>query len=213
MIFVTISYFSIYSNIYVRIKNYVQFRSERHMLTMNDIVREGHPALREVAKDVSIPPNNEDKQLLVDMLVFIKNSQDDEIARVYELRAGVGLAATQLGVNKRMIATHFADANGKKYSYGLFNPRIISHSVEKAYLTSGEGCLSVDRSIEGYVPRYARITIKATDLEGNEIKLRLRDYAAIVFQHEIDHLIGVMFYDHINKDNPLLAPENAKAID
>ncbi|ASN05907.1 peptide deformylase [Virgibacillus necropolis] len=183
------------------------------MLTMKDIVREGHPALRDVAKDVPIPPTNEEQELLEDMLIFLKNSQDDEIAREYELRAGVGLAATQLGVSKRMIAIHFEDANGKKYSYGLFNPRIVSHSVEKAYLTSGEGCLSVDRSVEGYVPRHARITLKATDLEGNEIKLRLRDYAAIVFQHEVDHLNGVMFYDHINKDNPLLAPDDAKAID
>lgn len=213
MLFVTISYLSIFNSIYVRIKNYVLFRSECHMLTMNDIVREGDPALREVAKDVSIPPTNEETKLLEDMLLFLKNSQDDEIARVYELRAGVGLAATQLGISKRMIAIHFEDANEKKYSYGLFNPKIVSHSVEKAYLTSGEGCLSVDRSVEGYVPRYARITLKATDLEGNEIKLRLRDYAAIVFQHEIDHLNGVMFYDHINKDNPLFAPENAKAID
>lgn len=183
------------------------------MITMNDIVREGHPALRKVADKVTIPPTNEDKSLLEDMLVFLKNSQDDKIARQYELRPGVGLAATQLGINKRMIAVHFDDPNGKKYSYGLFNPRIVSHSVEKAYLSSGEGCLSVDRSVEGFVPRYARITMKATDLEGNEIKLRLRDYAAIVFQHEIDHLNGIMFYDHINKDNPLLAPDNAKAID
>lgn len=183
------------------------------MLTMNDIVREGHPALREIAKDVSIPPTNEDKELLENMLLFLKNSQDDEIARKYELRAGVGLAATQLGVNKRMIAVHFEDARGKEYSYGLFNPKVISHSVENAYLSSGEGCLSVDRNVEGYVPRSARITVKATDLEGNEIKLRLRDYPAMVFQHEIDHLNGVMFYDHINKDNPLLVPENAKAID
>ncbi|ASK63636.1 peptide deformylase [Virgibacillus phasianinus] len=183
------------------------------MLTMNDIVREGHPALREVAKDVSIPPSNEDKELLEDMLAFLKNSQDDEIARVYKLRAGVGLAAPQLGLSKRMIAIHFEDQHGKLYSYGLFNPRIVSHSIEKAYLNSGEGCLSVDRSVEGYVPRYARITLKATDLNGTEIKLRLRDYSAIVFQHEIDHLNGVMFYDHINKDNPFFAPENSKAID
>ncbi|MFZ3579633.1 peptide deformylase [Virgibacillus sp. DJP39] len=182
------------------------------MLTMKDIVREGHPALRKTAMDVANPPSKEEKELLEDMLLFLKNSQDEEIAREYELRAGVGLAATQLGVLKRMLAVHFEDANGKKYSYGLFNPKIVSHSVEKAYLTSGEGCLSVDRSVEGYVPRYARITLKAIDLEGNELKLRLRDYAAIVFQHEIDHLNGVMFYDYIDKNNPLVAPEDAKAI-
>ena len=188
-------------------------RGEHTMLTMNDIVREGNPALREVAKDVSLPPNKVDKELLESMLLFLKNSQDEEIAQKYDLRAGVGLAATQLGVLKRMIAVHFEDSKGKQYSYGLFNPKVVSHSVENAFLTSGEGCLSVDRNVDGYVPRSARITVKATDLEGNELKLRLREYPAMVFQHEIDHLNGVMFYDHINKDNPLQPPEDAKAIE
>ncbi len=180
---------------------------------MKDIVREGHPALREIANEVSLPATNEEKQLLADMLQFLKNSQDEKVCEAHNLRPGVGLAAPQLGISKRMIAVHFEDFNGKFYSYGLFNPKIISHSVEKAYLAAGEGCLSVDRSVEGYVPRYARITIKAIDLEGNPIKLRLKDYAAIVFQHEIDHLNGIMFYDHINEKNPFAIPENAKVIE
>lgn len=183
------------------------------MITMDDVVREGHPTLREKAKDVMVPPTEDDKQLLNDMLIFLKNSQDDKIACDYNLRPGVGLAAPQLGISKRMVAIHFEDSKGKLYSYGLLNPKIISHSVEKAYLSSGEGCLSVDRNVEGYVHRHARITMKATGLDGNEIKLRLRDYAAIVFQHEIDHLNGVMFYDYINKENPFLVTDNAKAID
>ena len=112
-----------------------------------------------------------------------------------------------------MIAVHFLDPQERLYSYKLLNPTIISHSVEKAYLTAGEGCLSVDRNVEGYVPRYARITVKAFNTDGEQLKLRLRDYAAIVFQHEIDHLNGIMFYDHINKENPFRIPENAKAIE
>ncbi|MGQ0517121.1 HAD hydrolase family protein, partial [Bacillus sp. D-CC] len=48
------------------------------------------------------------------------------------------------------------------YSHALFNPKIISHSVERTYLQGGEGCLSVDREVPGYVPRYTRITVKAT---------------------------------------------------
>lgn len=180
---------------------------------MKDIVREGHPALRKVADNVSLPPTDEELKLLNDMLTFLKNSQDETVCEKYNLRPGVGLAAPQINVNKRMIAIHFEDNKGKKYSYGLFNPRIISHSVEKAYLAGGEGCLSVDRPVEGYVPRYARVTIKATNLDGNELKLRLRDYAAIVFQHELDHLNGIMFYDHINKKTPYAVPENAKAIE
>ncbi|WP_026905969.1 peptide deformylase [Paucisalibacillus globulus] len=183
------------------------------MLTMDDVVREGHPSLRKVADEVSLPPSDEEISLLQDMLEFLKNSQDEKICSKYNLRPGVGIAAPQLGIEKKMVAIHFEDGNGKLYSYGLFNPKIVSHSVEKAYLTVGEGCLSVDRNVEGFVPRYARITVKAIDLEGNAIKLRLKDYAAIVFQHEIDHLNGVMFYDHINKENPFEIPENSKSID
>lgn len=112
-----------------------------------------------------------------------------------------------------MIAVHVTDEKGKLYSYGLFNPKIVSHSVEQSYLTSGEGCLSVDREVLGYVPRYARIRVKGVDLEGNEVDLRLKGLVAIVFQHEIDHLNGIMFYDRINKENPFKEPENATPID
>ncbi|OZU90464.1 peptide deformylase [Virgibacillus indicus] len=182
------------------------------MITMKDIVREGHPSLVKVAKEVDVPLHVDDKTLLQDMITFLKNSQDEEIAKEHKLRAGVGLAAPQLGVEKRLVAIHFEDLNGKLYSYGLVNPKIVSHSVEQSYLAGGEGCLSVDRNVEGYVPRHARITLKATDLEGNPLKLRLKGYAAIVFQHEIDHLNGIMFYDHINNENPFAVPDNAKPI-
>jgi peptide deformylase len=183
------------------------------MITMDDIVRDGDPILREKAKEVPLPPTEEEIRILKEMLEFLKNSQDEEIAKKYKLRPGVGLAAPQIGISKRMIAVHFVDFHNKEYSYGLFNPKIISHSVEKTYLSSGEGCLSVDRDIPGYVPRYARITVTATDLDGNEVKLRLKGYAAIVFQHEIDHLNGVMFYDHINSKDPFAIPENASPAD
>ena len=183
------------------------------MIQMKDIVREGHPALRKVAQEATIPPTKEDIQILNKMMEFLTNSQDEKIAEKYKLRTGVGLAAPQININKRLIAVHFLDPQERLYSYKLLNPTIISHSVEKAYLTAGEGCLSVDRNVEGYVPRYARITVKAFNTDGEQLKLRLRDYAAIVFQHEIDHLNGIMFYDHINKENPFRIPENAKAIE
>ncbi|SER00459.1 peptide deformylase [Piscibacillus halophilus] len=179
------------------------------MITMDQIVREGDPVLRKKAEDIELPASKEEIETLKEMLQFIKNSQDDEIAKKYNLRPGVGLAAPQIGLSKRMLAVHFTDFNDREYSMGLINPRIVSHSVEKTYLQSGEGCLSVDRDVPGIVPRYARITIKGTNLEGEEVKLRLKGYAAIVLQHEIDHLDGIMFYDHINKDNPFQPPENS----
>jgi peptide deformylase len=182
------------------------------MLTMNDIIRDGHPTLRKVAAEVSIPASEEDRKTLEQLMEYVQNSQDPEISTKYGLRPGIGLAAPQINVPKRMIAVHTKDDKGQLYSYALLNPKIISHSVEKAYLVSGEGCLSVDEPHPGYVPRYARITVKGFDSEGKEIKLRLKGLPAIVFQHEIDHLNGIMFYDHINKANPMAEPENAKPI-
>lgn len=182
------------------------------MITMDNIVRDGHPALRKKAEEVELPLSAENRQLLNDMLTFLKNSQDEAMAEKYELRPGVGLSATQLNINKKLAAVHFEDAKGNLHSYGLANPKVTSHSVEQAYITNGEGCLSVDRDVEGIVPRSARVTIKAFDPDGNPLKLRLKDFPGIVFQHEIDHLNGIMFYDHINNDHPFLPPENAKAV-
>lgn len=171
---------------------------------MKDIIRDGHPTLREKANEVKLPLSNEDKETLKAMREFLINSQDDEISKRYGLRSGVGLAAPQINVAKRMIAVYLPDdGNGKSYDYMLVNPKIMSHSIQEAYLPTGEGCLSVDENIPGLVHRHHRVTIKAKDIDGNDINLRLKGYPAIVFQHEIDHLNGVMFYDHIDKDHPL----------
>jgi peptide deformylase len=179
------------------------------MLTMDDIIRDGHPVLRKVAEKVILPASEEDLKILSQLLEYVKNSQDPKIASEYDLRPGVGLAAPQINVSKRMLAVHVTDEKGQLYSYALMNPKIVSHSVEKAYLSSGEGCLSVDTPHPGYVPRYARITVKGFDSECKEVTIRLKGLPAIVFQHEIDHLNGVMFYDHINKSNPMQEPDNA----
>lgn len=182
------------------------------MLTMNDIVRDGHPSLRNKSAEVNIPPSEEDIETLQKMQQYLINSQDDEFAEKYDLRAGVGIAAPQIGINKRLVAIYF-HYEDELYNFQLINPKIISHSVEMACLAGGEGCLSVDEVIEGYVPRYKRVTIKAFDQTGKQIKLRLKGYPAIVFQHEIDHLNGIMFYDHINPAAPLTAPENCSIIE
>jgi peptide deformylase len=183
------------------------------MITMKDIIREGHPTLRIVAEEVALPPSEEDKEVLRSLLEYVVNSQDPEISSKYGLRPGIGLAAPQINVPKRMLAVNVIDEKGTLYSHALFNPKIISHSVEKAYLTSGEGCLSVDRQVPGLVPRYARLTVKGWNIDGEEVKLRLKGLPAIVFQHEIDHLNGIMFYDHINEDNPFEPIPGALAIE
>lgn len=179
------------------------------MLTMDNIIKDGHPTLRKVAEEVTMPPSAEDKEILASLHEYLVRSQDPELADKYQLRAGVGLAAPQIDVSKRMIAILAEDEKDQLHSYRLFNPKIVSHSVERSYLTGGEGCLSVDKEIGGYVPRYARITVKAFDEEGQPVKLRLKGFLAIVFQHEIDHLNGIMFYDHIDRDDPFKEIVNA----
>lgn len=183
------------------------------MLTMDDIIRDGHPTLRKVAEEVTMPPSEEDKQILSSLLEYVINSQNEEIAEKYGLRAGIGLAAPQINVSKRMIAVHLTNDKGELFSYALFNPKIISHSVETAYLQSGEGCLSVDEAIPGYVPRHARVTIKGFNIDGEEVKVRLKGLPAICVQHEIDHLNGIMFYDHIDKQDPLKPIEGAIVVE
>ncbi|MDZ5712900.1 peptide deformylase [Jeotgalibacillus haloalkalitolerans] len=183
------------------------------MITMKDIVRDGHPVLRQKAEKVDLPLTESDKKTMALLLEYIKNSQDPEIALEHDLRPGIGLAAPQINVSKQMFALHLEDQNGREYSFSIANPKIISHSVDKTYLTSGEGCLSVDENIPGYVVRYARITVRGIDIDGAEVKYRLKGLAAVAAQHEIDHLNGIMFYDHINHEDPFKEPADAEPLE
>ncbi|MEG0258880.1 MAG: peptide deformylase [Lysinibacillus sp.] len=183
------------------------------MILMDNIIREGQPTLRQKAIELKFPLSDETKQLAGDMLQFLINSQDPEIAEEYNLRGGVGIAANQVNSLDRMFAIHFKEDNGEQLSFIAINPKIVSHSVESTYLSNGEGCLSVDRNVPGYVPRHARITVKFKTIDGEEQKMRLKGLAAIVFQHELDHLNGIMFYDRINEQNPYAEIPNSTPFD
>lgn len=187
------------------------------MITMDDIIREGHPTLREVAKEVSLPLSEEDIVLGEEMMTFLKNSQDPEKAEELALRGGVGLAAPQLNISKRLIAVHVPSNDLENpeplLSTVMYNPKILSHSVQDVCLGEGEGCLSVDREVPGYVVRHSKITVSYYDAAGEKQKKRLKDYESIVVQHEIDHLNGIMFYDHINEQNPFALKDGVLVID
>ena len=94
----------------------------------------------------------------------------------------------------------------------MINPKIISHSEEVIAAEQGEGCLSVNRDVDGHVARYARVTIEGFDEDGNKIKVRAREELSIAFQHEIDHLNGILFYDHINKKKPFIEDGSIRLI-
>ena len=187
------------------------------MLTMKDVIREGHPTLALKSKEVELPLSKEDKDTLKLMMEFLENGQNEEIAEKYELRPGVGLAAPQINISKRMIAVFTYDELGEKlYKTLVVNPKIVSHSVKKTYIPGGEGCLSVDREVEGITPRHKKITLKGYfyNHETEEIKLgtmKLSGYVSVVFQHEIDHLNGVLFveklFDNIEDAEPVVFPE------
>ena len=93
------------------------------------------------------------------------------------------------------------DEEQKFDTYVIINPVMISHSEEEIAADAGEGCLSVNRDVEGYVKRYARVKFEGYDIDGNKISIRAREELAIAFQHELDHLNGILFIDKITNNN------------
>lgn len=183
------------------------------MILMHDIVRDGDPVLRQVAKPLTFPLSDEDKAFGEEMMEYLINSQDPKIAEKHQLRAGVGLAAPQVGRSIQMAALLVPNDEGEIIFKDIFvNPKIISESVRQACIAEGEGCLSVDTNIEGYVPRPNKLKIRYNTLDGEEKTIQLKGYPAIVASHEIDHLNGHLFYDRINKDNPFTLDENTVVI-
>lgn len=166
------------------------------------ILDEKDNTLRTISKEVTFPLSKEDKQHIEEMITYLKMSQIKEYEEKYDLRAGMGLAYIQIGIPKRIFVIVEELEDGTFKDYILINPKIISHSEEMIYVGEGEGCLSVNREVEGIVPRYARITVEAKDTEGNTFTIRVREDISIAFQHEIDHLNGILFIDKIDPKNP-----------
>lgn len=176
------------------------------------ILDEKDKLLRQVSKEVTFPLSKEDKQLINDALTYLEMSQIEEYNKKYDLRAGMGLAFVQLGVLKRIFVVVEEIDEGKFEKYVVINPKIKSMSEELIFVGEGEGCLSVNRETEGIVPRHARITVDAYDENGDLYTFRAREELAIAFQHEIDHLDGILFVDKIDKKNPFKNKENMREI-
>jgi peptide deformylase len=154
------------------------------------IVRLGHPALR--LKSKSVTKRELKGQRFQKFL--------DDLARICKKYDGVGIAAPQVNISKRVIVVHVDPANPRYKNKKPFprtiviNPKIISRSKEKK--EDWEGDLSA--SIRGLVPRAAACTVIGWDREGKEVTFELTDdFHARVFQHEIDHLDGKFFIDHV----------------
>ena len=187
------------------------------MLNYNDIIKDDNEDLRLKCEPVDLPLSSEDLSYLLSMNEYLEKGYEEDSEKKYNIRPGVGIAAPQIDVLKRMFVIFAYDENDVEYHFGVINPKIVSYSEELTYLPSGEGCLSVDRVCQGLIHRPKRIKVEFDyyDFETGKcerITARLKNYIAVVFQHEYDHLNGILFYDHINKDNPMYVPENSTPI-
>lgn len=118
----------------------------------------------------------------------------EDMAETMYAAPGVGLAAPQVGVSKRLVVIDCAPKSEEPHLMKIVNPEIIAREGE---VFEEEGCLSVP----GYyakVSRSARITVRHQDLEGKTVELEADGLLAIAFQHEIDHLDGILFIDHLS---------------
>lgn len=158
-----------------------------------DIVIVDHPVLRKKAKRVDkITP--EIRRLIDDMIETMRDAP------------GVGLAAPQVAVSKRIIVVEYAEEEEqetpegqeakpvKKKLYAVINPEITRRSDDM--LEGVEGCLSIP-GWAGRVVRHERVEVKGLNRAGGKFKLQASGWLARIFQHEIDHLDGVLFIDRI----------------
>lgn len=175
--------------------------------TKDWILYDTHPALRTKCKEVVLPLNQKDQEYVNKMTVYI-DACAKGASQKYDLHEGIAIAAPQVGCNKRIIYTNF-QYDKKTYNYLLANPKIIQHGLQKCCLANGEACLSVKKKYEGNVKRWYHIIVKGYDMfTKRNITLELSSLPSVCFQHEIDHLDGILFYDHIKKEKTFLNNEN-----
>jgi len=119
----------------------------------------------------------------------------DEMSSTMYDAPGVGLAAIQVGWNKSVLIYDISPFDQDRSLQILINPRIVDQEGE--ILSENEGCLSVPE-FRADVKRYASILVEGVDREGRTLQIEAKDMLAIVLQHEIDHLKGKLFIDHVS---------------
>ncbi|MCR3921251.1 MAG: peptide deformylase [Firmicutes bacterium] len=143
------------------------------------IRKSGDPVLREKTNQV--------KKITPQVIKLL----DDMAETMYDAE-GVGLAAPQVGIAKRLVVIDIRDETGL---LKLINPKIIARSGEE---TAVEGCLSFP-GIAGEVERAENVTMEALDPSGKKIKITASGLLARACQHELDHLDGVLFVDRVSR--------------
>jgi len=154
---------------------------------MRSIVKHPDDILRTISEPVKYDDANE--------VAFIQELANDMLnaCRYGDTRKGVGLAANQVGVAKRVIVIDCGDV-----TQAIANPEIVKRSPQMT--PSREGCLSVKKSIIK-IPRHKRIKVTGFDpLDGRPVKYKLRQTLAMIVQHEIDHLNGICIVDYLKEN-------------
>lgn len=170
--------------------------------------------LRKKSIPVSTPFNQENINLAKKMLWHIKESIKKESK--LKFRPAVGVAAVQYGILKQIFCIHIEEDNEIIFSDVLANPKIIAKSESKIAIRVGEGCLSVNEkhpNQDGLIRRSYRIKVEAFSYKNNkQMIFDVKGYLAIVFQHEIDHLLGKLFIDYIDFENKWVAAKDLELI-
>lgn len=149
-------------------------------MAIRNIVKIGDPVLREKSREVTLF----DSKL---------SALIDDMTETMFGAAGVGLAAPQVGILRRVCVI---STDGDKV-YELVNPRIVKASGEQ---TGPEGCLSIPGR-QGVVTRPKKLTVEAFDRFGKKVKYNVDGFTAVAFCHEMDHLDGVLYIDKAEKDD------------
>lgn len=150
----------------------------------------GAEVLRRKADEVEVVPNDPETARLI----------DDMFETMYDAN-GIGLAAPQVGISRRLIVVHVNEEGEEPFA--LLNPRLVEAS--KAKEKGEEGCLSIP-SISAFVERPESVVVEGVDPAGNAVRIEADGMLARCLQHEIDHLDGVLFLDRLSplKRNMLL---------
>ncbi|MBR2860781.1 MAG: peptide deformylase [Clostridia bacterium] len=146
-------------------------------MAIRNIVKEGDPLLRKKSR-----PVEQIDEKIINLL--------DDMKETLAVAQGVGLAAPQVGILRRVIIVDTGDE-----ILELINPEIIKQS---GHQDSFEGCLSVP-GIRGHVDRPKKVTIQGYDREGNLMEYKAQDFVATIFCHETDHLDGTLFIDKADR--------------
>ncbi|MFO7965706.1 MAG: peptide deformylase [Desulfobacterales bacterium] len=120
----------------------------------------------------------------------------DDMAGTMYAAPGIGLAAVQVGIDKSLVVYDISPREEGRCLDVLINPKIIS--AEGTTVSEDEGCLSVP-DFRSDVKRHARVQVEAVDRHGNPLRFEAEGLLAIMLQHEIDHLNGILFIDRISK--------------